>query len=39
MCPLLLHSSATGTNPAQRRVIHVGYGTGKLPGGLEWGIG
>ena len=36
MRPLLLHASASGTNPGHRRVIHLEYAALSLPGGLEW---
>ncbi len=36
MRPLLLHASASGTNPGHRRVIHLEYAAVSLPGGLEW---
>jgi hypothetical protein len=34
--PLLLHASSPSQTPAHRRVIHLLFATGKLPGGLEW---
>jgi ectoine hydroxylase-related dioxygenase (phytanoyl-CoA dioxygenase family) len=36
MRPLLLHASASGTDPGHRRVIHLEYAAEELPGGLEW---
>jgi Phytanoyl-CoA dioxygenase (PhyH) len=36
MRPLLLHSSATRTEPGHRRVIHLEYAAENLPAGLEW---
>jgi hypothetical protein len=36
MRPLLLHSSASRTNPGHRRVIHLEYAAEQLPGGLKW---
>jgi hypothetical protein len=36
MRPLLLHASAPAVSPAHRRVIHLEYAAGDLPGGLEW---
>jgi ectoine hydroxylase-related dioxygenase (phytanoyl-CoA dioxygenase family) len=36
MKPLLFHSSSKTTNNANRRVIHVEFSKGKLPGGLSW---
>jgi hypothetical protein len=36
MRPLLLHSSASRTNPGHRRVIHLEYAAEQLRGGLEW---
>jgi hypothetical protein len=36
MRPLLLHASQKATQPARRRVIHLEYAAGDLPGGLEW---
>jgi ectoine hydroxylase-related dioxygenase (phytanoyl-CoA dioxygenase family) len=34
--PLLLHASSTATLPQRRRVLHLEFGSGELPGGLEW---
>jgi ectoine hydroxylase-related dioxygenase (phytanoyl-CoA dioxygenase family) len=36
MRPLLLHASSRSLRPAHRRVIHLEFATGDLPGGLEW---
>jgi ectoine hydroxylase-related dioxygenase (phytanoyl-CoA dioxygenase family) len=36
MRPLLLHASSPATVPAHRRVVHVEFATGELPGGLAW---
>jgi ectoine hydroxylase-related dioxygenase (phytanoyl-CoA dioxygenase family) len=36
MRPLLLHASATAHQPRRRRVIHLEYAAGRLPGGVEW---
>jgi hypothetical protein len=36
MRPLLLHSSLPAVKPSHRRVIHIEYGAGPLPNGLEW---
>lgn len=36
MRPLLLHASAIAENPRHRRVIHLDYTCGKLPGELDW---
>jgi len=36
MRPLLLHASARSTSPRRRRVIHLEYGTSRLPGKLQW---
>jgi hypothetical protein len=36
MRPLLLHASSAAAVPARRRVIHLEYASGGLPGGLEW---
>ncbi|HEU4560047.1 MAG TPA: phytanoyl-CoA dioxygenase family protein [Longimicrobium sp.] len=34
--PLLLHASSPSTSPAHRRVVHLEFAAGELPGGLEW---
>jgi hypothetical protein len=36
MRPLLLHASSAAAVPARRRVIHLEYAAGGLPGGLQW---
>jgi ectoine hydroxylase-related dioxygenase (phytanoyl-CoA dioxygenase family) len=36
MRPLLLHASASGTEPGHRRVIHLEYAAEELPNPLEW---
>ena len=36
MSPLLLHSSSAALKPAHRRVLHLEYASGDLPGGLRW---
>lgn len=36
MRPLLLHASKAATAPERRRVIHLEYAAGPLPGGLDW---
>jgi len=36
MRPLLLHSSAAGFKPSQRRVIHFEFSADRLPDKLEW---
>lgn len=36
MRPLLLHASSPATSPSHRRVLHLDYAFGELPGGLEW---
>jgi ectoine hydroxylase-related dioxygenase (phytanoyl-CoA dioxygenase family) len=36
MSPLLLHASSPATLPNHRRVLHVEYAAGSLPGGLQW---
>jgi hypothetical protein len=36
MRPLILHSSASRTEPGHRRVIHLEYAAENLPAGLEW---
>ena len=36
MRPLILHSSRAATEPDRRRVIHLEYAAGPLPGGLAW---
>ncbi len=34
--PLLLHASSSSQHPAHRRVVHLEFANGQLPGGLEW---
>jgi ectoine hydroxylase-related dioxygenase (phytanoyl-CoA dioxygenase family) len=36
MRPLLLHASSPCLRPAHRRVLHIEYSAGPLPGGLIW---
>jgi ectoine hydroxylase-related dioxygenase (phytanoyl-CoA dioxygenase family) len=36
MRPLLLHASSTANCPGHRRVVHLEFASGPLPGGLEW---
>jgi len=36
MRPLLLHASGAATAVAHRRVVHLEFAAGPLPGGLEW---
>lgn len=36
MRPLILHSSSQAKAPEHRRVLHIEYSGGELPGGLEW---
>jgi hypothetical protein len=36
MRPLILHASSTAQRPRRRRVIHLEYAAGPLPGGVEW---
>ncbi len=36
MQPLLVHASASRSEPGHRRVIHLEYAAESLPGGLEW---
>jgi ectoine hydroxylase-related dioxygenase (phytanoyl-CoA dioxygenase family) len=36
MRPLLLHASSPSTSPAHRRVVHLEFAAGELPGGLDW---
>lgn len=38
MKPLTLHASLPSASPGHRRVIHLEYAHGPLPGGLEWGL-
>ena len=39
MRPLLLHASSSAARPGHRRVIHLEFAAGALPGGLEWDAG
>ena len=34
--PLLLHASSPAASPSHRRVVHLEFAEGPLPGGLEW---
>ncbi|QJE74121.1 phytanoyl-CoA dioxygenase family protein [Aerophototrophica crusticola] len=36
MRPLLLHASPPAEAPGHRRVLHLDYAAGGLPGGLRW---
>jgi ectoine hydroxylase-related dioxygenase (phytanoyl-CoA dioxygenase family) len=36
MRPLLLHASPRASNPSRRRVVHLEFAAGPLPGGLQW---
>lgn len=36
MRPLLLHSSSSAAQPSHRRVLHLEFASGLLPGGAEW---
>jgi hypothetical protein len=36
MRPLLLHASSPAVLPGRRRVLHLEFAAGPLPGGLEW---
>jgi ectoine hydroxylase-related dioxygenase (phytanoyl-CoA dioxygenase family) len=36
MRPLLLHASSRATKPGHRRVLHLEFATGELPGGLRF---
>lgn len=36
MRPLLLHASSAAQLPEHRRVVHIDYASGPLPGGLRW---
>lgn len=38
MRPLLLHASSAARVPHHRRVIHLEFASGILPGGLEWQV-
>jgi ectoine hydroxylase-related dioxygenase (phytanoyl-CoA dioxygenase family) len=39
MRPLLLHASAAAATPGHRRVVHLEWPAGGLPGGLRWNEG
>jgi len=34
--PLLLHASSAAIRPRHRRVVHLEFASGELPGGLQW---
>ena len=34
--PLILHASSAAARPAHRRVVHLEFASGGLPGGLAW---
>lgn len=36
MRPLLMHASSAAVSPSHRRVIHLEYAVGGLPGGVTW---
>jgi ectoine hydroxylase-related dioxygenase (phytanoyl-CoA dioxygenase family) len=36
MRPLTLHASSPATDPRHRRVVHLEYAAGDLPGGVDW---
>lgn len=36
MRPLLLHASSPAESPGRRRVVHLEYAAGPLPGGVDW---
>ncbi len=36
MRPLVLHASSASESPQHRRVIHLEYASGELPGDLDW---
>ena len=36
MHPLILHASSPVESPGRRRVIHLEYAAGPLPGGVDW---
>jgi hypothetical protein len=38
MRPLLLHRSSPARRPVHRRVVHIEYAVGELPGGLRWHV-
>ena len=39
MRPLLLHASSPAAVPSRRRVVHLEFAAGPLPGGVEWFVG
>ena len=38
MRPLLVHASSPSRRPGHRRVVHLDFAAGPLPGGLEWAL-
>ncbi len=36
MRPLILHASSPATDPRHRRVVHLEYAAGRLPGNVDW---
>ncbi len=36
MRPLVVHASSRTTAPGHRRVVHMEFAAGELPGGMEW---
>jgi ectoine hydroxylase-related dioxygenase (phytanoyl-CoA dioxygenase family) len=38
MRPLLLHASSAATAPRHRRVVHLEFASGELPGSLKWAV-
>jgi len=38
MRPLLVHASGPSRKPGHRRVLHLDFAAGPLPGGLEWAL-
>ena len=36
MRPLILHASSPAADPRHRRVVHLEYAAGRLPGNVEW---
>jgi hypothetical protein len=36
MRPLLLHASSEASVPGHRRIVHIEFAAGGLPGGLQW---
>ena len=39
MRPLVLHASSPARSPRHRRVLHLEYAAGDLPGGVRWHVG